>query len=101
MREAIGDLARLAGLLFQLQRIDELNSGEKPNPVAMLLNRLYPKGGGQMRLAGARSFERFIKGSDPFFLLFFRLGLLANQHEIVDKSGSVGHLDQRFVRCGA
>ncbi len=51
--QPLGDLAGLALGLFLLQRIDELDGGEEPDLLAVMLDGLNAEGGGEMGLAGA------------------------------------------------
>src|SRR5512133_1824415 len=51
----MGDLPRFANRLLLLERVDELDGVEEAHAHAMMLDRLHPDCGGEMRLAGSGS----------------------------------------------
>ena len=53
MRQAVGDLAGTPLCLFLLERVDQLDGREEPNPLVMMLDSLDTNGRGDMRFARA------------------------------------------------
>src|SRR4029078_8697700 len=55
VQQPMGDLPRFANRLLLLERVDELDGVEEAHAHAMMLDRLHPDCGGEMRLAGSGS----------------------------------------------
>ena len=53
MGEPRRDLPGLALVLFHFERVDEVNGGEEPDALSMMLDGLYANRRSEMRLPGA------------------------------------------------
>jgi hypothetical protein len=53
VNEPPGDLPRLPLGLLLFEDVDQFDRGEEADPLAIMLDRVHPKGGGDVRLSGA------------------------------------------------